>query len=147
MLCIMWPLFYRTVWTLFQLRKLNSPALSDVNKTQPSLQTLEMWMEGRRDSVRVSGSASFPRHPDWGSPVNAWLNVLWEHQECHSMSGIRTQVKLNLLPLADSILIFVLFFVFHQVLFPEPTISKYIAPNWSINWVLSKQISDSMNIN
>ena len=49
--------------------------------------------------------------------------------------------------LADQIRIFVLFFVFHQVTFSWATISKYIAPNWSINWVLSKQISDSMNIN
>ena len=44
--------YFRAQWKVC-FNCLNSPPLSVVNKTQPSFQTLEMWMEGWRDSVRL----------------------------------------------------------------------------------------------
>ena len=119
-------------------------ALSDVNKTTPTLQTLEMWMEGQT--------------PGWlhPSPAIRWKGplLMLDWMYCKNIRNVipcqGLGHKLNwIYSPADLILSRALFcFLFStRFLFPESTISKYITPNWSINWVLSKQISDSMNIN
>ena len=73
---------------------------SERKREHPPQATVDYCINGRAErQCPAVWLLSLPSYPAiWGevrSPVNAWLNVLWKHQECHSMSGIRTQVKLN----------------------------------------------------